>query len=84
MDPIAAAVLRSWSFETEVVLGLALATGLYLRGFRALRRQLPARFPAWRAACFAGGVVALLLALASPLDALADLLLQAHMPSTGC
>ena len=79
MDPIASAVLSSWSLEPQIVLGLLLATGLYLRGFRALARQLPNRFPSWRRNCFLAGVVVLLLALVSPLDAFADLLLQVHM-----
>jgi cytochrome c oxidase assembly factor CtaG/ferredoxin len=79
VDPIAAAVLSSWSLDPWVALGLLLAAALYLRGFLQLHVQLPARYPRWRAAAFAAGIGALLLALASPLDAFADLLQQAHM-----
>jgi cytochrome c oxidase assembly factor CtaG len=79
MEPIAAAVLSSWSFEPELVAGLAIVTLVYLRGFYDLRGQLPARFPTWRCAAFLAGVGALALALASPLDAFANLLLQVHM-----
>lgn len=79
MDPVAAAILASWSFEPEVVAGLALVTLVYLRGFREIRIQLPARFPAWRRAAFLSGLGAVAVALVSPLDAFADLLLQVHM-----
>ena len=58
---------------------MLLVTALYLRGFRALARQLPQRFPPWRRNCFLAGVAVLGLALVSPLDAFADLLLQVHM-----
>lgn len=79
MDPVAAAILASWSFEPGLVAALLLVTSVYLRGFHVLRAQLPARFPRWRRGAFLAGMVALLLALVSPLDALADLLLQVHM-----
>jgi cytochrome c oxidase assembly factor CtaG len=79
VDPVAAAILGSWSFEPWVVVGLALLSIVYLRGFREIRVQLPGRFPAWRRSAFLAGVGALALALVSPLDAFADLLLQVHM-----
>jgi cytochrome c oxidase assembly factor CtaG len=79
VDPVAAAIFASWSFEPEVVAGLVLVTLVYLRGFREIRIQLPGRFPAWRRAAFLAGVASLALALVSPLDAFADLLLQVHM-----
>lgn len=79
MDPVAAAVLASWSFEPVVVAGLALVAFVYLRGFRAVRLQLAAHFPAWRMAAFLGGVTTVAVALVSPIDPFADLLLQVHM-----
>jgi len=79
VDPVAAALLASWSFEPGLVVALLLVAIVYLRGFRVLRAQLPARFPGWRRGAFLAGVAALLLALVSPLDVLADLLLQVHM-----
>jgi len=79
VDPVASAVLATWSLEPEVVVGLALATFVYLRGFREIRAQLPGRFPAWRRGAFLAGIGALGLALVSPLDAFAALLLQVHM-----
>jgi cytochrome c oxidase assembly factor CtaG len=57
-----------------------LLTGaVYGRGFSALHRQMPARFPLWRLSAFIGGLAALLIAIASPLAAFDDLLLQVHM-----
>jgi len=79
VDPTVSAVLRSWPFDPALVLVLFGVCVIYLRGFRAVRRQLPAHFPAWRRAAFLAGLTALLVALASPLDAFADLLLQVHM-----
>ncbi len=79
MDPVLAAILESWSFEPELVVGLVLLTLVYLRGFRQIQAQLPARFPGWRRITFLAGVATILFALASPLDAFADLLLQIHM-----
>jgi len=79
VDPIAAAVLDSWTFEPWLNIALA-ATGLvYWRGFSQVRLQLPSRFPTWRRTSFFAGLAALWLALGSPVDAFADLLLQIHM-----
>ncbi len=60
-------------------LSLLVTLSLYLRGWRALRLSRPEQVPAWRAGCFAGGIVAVWIALASPLDALSGVLLTAHM-----
>ncbi len=60
--------------------GGILATALlYLRGWSKIRRTRPQIFPPWRAYCFLGGLFALWLAIASPLDTLDGLLLVAHM-----
>lgn len=74
--PLAAHV--GWGAPSLVVAILTPAA-LYLRGWWKLRRELPARFPPARAAAFLAGTAALLLALASPIDTLADHLLYLHM-----
>jgi cytochrome c oxidase assembly factor CtaG/ferredoxin len=79
MSPTAQAILSSWSIDPKMALGLLTALLLYLRGWLILRRTLPARFPAWRLFAFAGGLAALWIALASPLDAFSGLLLAVHM-----
>jgi len=73
------AVLASWTFDPWLVLGLLLLAVVYGGGWSVLRRQMPDRFPVWRLASFLGGLATLLVAVASPLDAFAGLLLQVHM-----
>jgi putative membrane protein len=75
------AFLRSWSFEVEVVVGLALAAGLYARGWYRLRRRGRGGrlLEPWRAWCFAGGLATLALALLSPIGTFGSLLMSMHM-----
>lgn len=74
-----AAVLLSWSASPWVAIAVFLAGWVYVRGWRALRRQVPERFPGWRLQCFLGGLLCFYLAVASPLDTFAGFLLQVHM-----
>jgi cytochrome c oxidase assembly factor CtaG len=71
----------SWSFEPVVMLGLALAVWCYARGVRRLWRAagVGRGIAPWRVACFAGGVLAVAVALLSPIDAVAIALFAAHM-----
>lgn len=79
MNPVVGAALASWRVDPWLAAGL-LATGwVYVRGWRRLRRDLPERLPPWRAASFLTGLLVFFLAVASPLDAFANLLLQVHM-----
>jgi len=79
MDPIAAAVLSSWTLDGKTVY-LLLAVGiLYVRGWRRVRSELPRKYTIGKLAAFAGGLLVLLLALASPVDAFGQMLLSAHM-----
>lgn len=75
------AVLLSWSFEPTIVLGVALAGGLYVRGWRRLRgRGRGGRIlKPWRAWCFAGGLAAVVIALLSPIGSFDSLLFSVHM-----
>ncbi len=73
------AVLSSWPSAKAVWFATALAAAIYSRGWWALHRRDPVRWHAGRLAAFFGGLAAILLALASPLDPFAALLLQAHM-----
>jgi cytochrome c oxidase assembly factor CtaG len=79
MSPTSQAILSSWSFEPKMALGIMASLILYLRGWLILHRTLPARFPVWRLFMFVGGLAALWIAIASPLDAFSGLLLSAHM-----
>lgn len=71
--------MTSWTFSPGVILVLLLTLILYWRGWRILRRTVPTRLPAWRFFAFLGGLIALWIAIASPLDAFSGFLLSAHM-----
>jgi cytochrome c oxidase assembly factor CtaG/polyferredoxin len=79
MQDLASAVLSSWTIEPFVTIALALTALLYMRGFIALRKSMPERYTHMRATCFLAGLLTIWIALASPLDAIGGLLLQAHM-----
>jgi len=73
-------LLTDWQFEPVVFGGVALAALLYYGGFAYSKRHGSARGVAWwRAACFGLGLLAILVALESSLDDLADTRLWAHM-----
>jgi len=72
-------MLQSWTFNPWIIISLLFASALYLRGWRELHRRLPQRFTVWRLIAFQSSLLTLFLALASPLHALAELLLQFHM-----
>jgi len=73
------AALFSWSLPWLPVTLLLITAGIYLRGWRLLHRQVPLRFPRWRAVCFLGGLTAIFVSMASPLDTFASFLLISHM-----
>ncbi len=79
MSPTLDAFLRSWPFEPWLLSGLILTAGVYLRGWRALSRQNPQLWCAGQPCAFCGGLAVLYLALASPIEPFAALLLQVHM-----
>jgi cytochrome c oxidase assembly factor CtaG len=79
VSPAVEAALASWTFEPWLLLGLMVVAWLYLRGWRSLAPVVPDRLPTWRAIAFLSGLLTLYLAVASPLDAFAGLLLQVHM-----
>src|SRR5258708_26459319 len=69
----------SWTPPIFTIATLLAVAALYARGFARVERQMPRRFAAWRLAMFLAGIATLLVAIASPLEALDDLLLQVHM-----
>jgi len=71
--------LDEWSLPLLPLLSLSIGLILYLRGWTSARVTRRVELPAWRAGCFVSGLVALWIALASPIDALDDYLLTAHM-----
>jgi cytochrome c oxidase assembly factor CtaG/polyferredoxin len=79
MSPTLDAFLRSWPFDPWTLLALGLTGVIYLRGWRALSRRDSRRWHSGQPIAFLGGLAALFLALASPIEAFASLLLQVHM-----
>ncbi len=79
MNPVVQNALDSWTPPIPTIAMLLVTAAIYARGFVRLHRQMPERFPIWRLAAFMGGIGALFIAIASPLEALDDLLLQIHM-----
>ncbi len=76
---MAEAILTSWRIDLRLVILLALAALLYVRGWRRLHSEAPHRYTVERLLSYLGGLAVLFLALASPLDAFGNLLLMAHM-----
>lgn len=74
------AVVAHWTIQPTVTLGIAIAGLMYWRGVRYSRRRgIGRRDPAWSGAAFVAGLVAVFVALCSPLDYWSDRYLWAHM-----
>jgi putative membrane protein len=73
--------LRSWTWEPAVALGVIVAAIWYAAGlWRLWQRSGTGRSVSWgHAGLFAAGLLMVVVALMSPLDALADTLFAAHM-----
>lgn len=79
MNPLFDAFLRSWPSSPWLCFTLAAAASIYVRGWLRLRRHDSQRWSGLRLAAFLGGLGAVYLALASPIEVFADLLLSVHM-----
>jgi putative membrane protein len=73
----------SWSLNPGVLISAALVAYVYVKRWRQVRIAPSPRAardaPVWRLCCFLGAVATALIALISPLDALADQLFFTHM-----
>ena len=68
------AFLRSWPFDPWLLIALVVCAGIYLRGWLALRRRDSRRWHGGQVAAFLGGLAAIYLALASPIEPFAAFL----------
>jgi putative membrane protein len=73
------ALFTRWDVPWGVSAALAITAAIYVRGWLHIRRTRPELFPPWRLAAFLGGVLAIFVAVASPLDTFAETLLFMHM-----
>ena len=71
--------LLGWSLEPLLLGALLVALVAWALAVRRANRRHEAPVPASRTACFLAGVAALVVALASPIDAYADDLFSIHM-----
>jgi cytochrome c oxidase assembly factor CtaG len=72
-------LFTQWSVPWAVTAALVITALIYTRGWLRIRRTRTAQFPAWRLYCFLGGIAALFVAVASPLDTFSGSLLFMHM-----
>ena len=68
-----------WDFPPVVCVELALVAVIYTAGFLKIRVTRPREFPTWRWWSFLSGILALVVAVSSPLDTFSDRLLVIHM-----
>jgi len=69
-------LLRVWSLPPVATFTLALSAVVYTRGWWLLRRAGVPFVPPWRAVAFLCGLLTVWIALASPIDAVNDVLLS--------
>ncbi len=72
-------LVTEWDVPPTVTCVLVLTAIVYARGWVRIRKTRPRQFPVWRLASFLGGVLALFVAVASPLDTFSESLLIMHM-----
>jgi cytochrome c oxidase assembly factor CtaG len=79
MSPVVDAFFHSWPCDPGLLVAFCLTAVVYLRGWFVLRRRDAERWHAGRLAVFLGGLAAIYLALASPVEPFSFLFLQVHM-----
>jgi cytochrome c oxidase assembly factor CtaG/polyferredoxin len=79
METISNAVLSSWEVNPWVLVPIAILGVIYTRGWWLLHRRAPDRFGLSQLAAFFAGLITIVVALLSPLDAFAGWLLTVHM-----
>ena len=72
-------LFTQWDVPWGVTCALAATGVIYTRGWLRIHRTRPEQFPRWRLQCFLGGLLALFVAVASPLDTFSESLLFMHM-----
>jgi cytochrome c oxidase assembly factor CtaG len=78
-SPALQAIFEDWSPPIFLTTMVVLTAIVYIRGWLAIHKTRPEQFPPLRLVSFLLGLTTIWLAIASPMDGLADALLSAHM-----
>jgi cytochrome c oxidase assembly factor CtaG len=73
------ALFTNWDIPWAVTAALAVTAAIYVRGWLQIRQTRPEIFPVWRLVAFLAGLLAIFIAVASPLDTFSESLLFMHM-----
>jgi putative membrane protein len=72
-------LVSDWDIPPAVTSALVAMGFIYVRGWLVLRRTRPQTLPLWRLLSFLAGLVAIFVAVSSPLDTYSETLLFMHM-----
>jgi putative membrane protein len=72
-------LLTTWDIPPLLTYALVLIAMIYVIGWTQVRRTRPDRLPPWRLLVFLGGILAIFVAVSSPLDTFSETLLFMHM-----
>jgi putative membrane protein len=72
-------IFTDWRLPVWMTVAVVLTAVVYVRGWLAIRKTRKAQFADVRLASFLSGLALLWLAVGSPMDGFADVLLTAHM-----
>ena len=72
-------IFTEWSPSWWLSGSMLLTAVIYVRGWLAIRKTRPAQFTGWQLVSFLAAITVLWIAIDSPLDGFADVLLSAHM-----
>jgi putative membrane protein len=79
LDSSRLSLVTDWDIPLGVTSALVAVSVIYVRGWVTLHRTRPAILPTWRLIAFLSGIVAVFIAVASPLDTFSETLLSMHM-----
>lgn len=72
-------LLTKWEIPIPSTIALVLVAIIYVVGWYRAQKTRPTELPRWRCAVFISGIVAIFVAISSPLDTLNESLLFMHM-----
>lgn len=79
METSPLSLVTDWDIPLGVTSALVAVSVIYMRGWAALRRTRPGTLSHWRLISFLSGMLALFVAVSSPLDTFSETLLFMHM-----